>query len=466
MKLSADPNSIRFRLTIGMVLAAAVGIGGLTGWLNWRMQQILIKGHKENALMVAERLGQDTDLYRDSMLVKTALAKAIEYREQTDMAIWVVGPEGKMLGYSNTLKMGSWQADGFADELVKAVPARLGLDVFRLRDRHLVTCVSPLTVNGQFLGELYVVDDITKDQQSLARVTKTLAISSVLAIGLAALLTSLYIDRALRPICKMNRLAAEVTANNLGDTRLEFEQAPTEVQELAQACNLMLSRLSDAWDQQRRFVDDISHELRTPLTLVQGYLQSTLRRGKNLSDPQREGLEIAADETDRTIRLLEDLLDLARAEGGNMRMQVQREPLHEVVAEVLEMGQYSSDRLQADITPVEGLADRTRLKQVLVNLIDNAMRYSDASQPVEVSLQALGDRAYIEVRDAGRGIPLCDLTKIFEPFYRVDADRSRKTGGTGLGLSIVKTLVEGMNGTLKVQSKLGKGSVFTVCLPI
>jgi hypothetical protein len=129
------------------------------------------------------------------------------------------------------------------------------------------------------------------------------------------------------------------------------------------------------------------------------------------------------------------------------------------------MGQYASDRIQCDLQPVDAWADRHRLKQVLINLIDNALKYSD-NQPVWVGLKQKGDRAYIEVRDRGRGIALADLSKIFDPFYRVDEDRCRTTGGTGLGLSIVKTLVEGMNGTLKVQSKLGEGSVFTVSLPM
>ena len=125
-----------------------------------------------------------------------------------------------------------------------------------------------------------------------------------------------------------------------------------------------------------------------------------------------------------------------------------------------------SDRIQADLTPVKALVDRARLKQVLINLLDNAMKYSEADKPIQIKLNHYGDQAYIEVRDQGRGIPLCDLTKIFDPFFRVDEDRSRATGGTGLGLSIVKTLVEGMDGTLKVQSKLNEGSVFTVALPI
>ncbi len=466
MKSVVDPNSIQFRLTVGMVLAATLGITGFTGWINLRMRQILVESHKDSALMIAARLGEDADLYEESMIVKEALYMAIDYREQPDIAIWVVATDGSLLAESDTLKMGSWQANGFAKELMAEVTGKSGLDVFKLQNRHLVTCASPLEIGGQLMGDLYVVDDITEDSQSLSRITRTLAFSSLLAICVGAIATSLYVNRALRPIRKMSRLAGNISASNLADTRLEFDKAPTEVQELAQTCNMMISRLSAAWEQQRRFVSDVSHELRTPLTLVHGYLQSTLRRSKNLTDPQKEGLEIAASEADRTIKLLQDLLDLARADGGHIRYHIEREPLHEVVQEVLEMSQYVSDRIYSTLTPVTAFADRSRLKQILINLVDNAMKYSDPNKPIEITLQQIDHWAYIEVRDQGRGIPLADLTKIFDPFFRVDEDRSRATGGTGLGLSIVKTLVEGMNGRLKVQSKLGEGSVFTVTLPV
>lgn len=475
---SVDPNSIQFRLTVGMVLASVLGISGFTGWINLRMRQILVESHKNNALMIANRLEQDAGLYEESMIVKEALSMAIDYREQADIAIWVASTDGTLLAESNTLKMGSWQADGFATVLMQEVVKKPGLEVFELQNRHLVTCSSPLMIDNQVVGQLYVVDDITKDSKSLYQITKTLALSSLLAICVGAIATSLYINRALRPIRKMNRLAGNISAQNLADTRLEFDRAPTEVQQLAQTCNMMIERLSAAWDQQRRFVSDVSHELRTPLTLVHGYLQSTLRRSRNLTEPQKEGLEIAASEADRTIKLLQDLLDLARADGGHIRFHIEKEPLHEVVQEVLDMNQYvddspsegsgpheTSQRIQSKLAPVVALADRSRLKQVLVNLMDNAMKYSENDQPIQVTLQQIGQMAYIEVRDRGRGIPLTDLTKIFDPFYRVDEDRSRATGGTGLGLSIVKTLVEGMDGTLKVQSKLGEGSVFTVALP-
>ena len=461
-----DPGCIQFRLTAGMVLASILGFGGMTAWSNFRMQQILIQGHKENALEIAERFGQDVAWMDETMPSKEALQKVINYRSTADTAIWIRSPEGKLIAQSDTLEMGSWQKDGFADELIQ-LPTETQLTSIRLNDRQLIACIAPLEVNGTVLGVLFVLDDITQNQRSFATVNRDLTIASILVVCLSAIVIALYVRQSIKPICKMNELAANVSSDNLANTNLELDRAPTEVRDLAQAFNMMLGRLSSSWDQQRRFVSDVSHELRTPLTLVHGYLQSTLRRCNTLSEPQREGLEIAAAEADRTIRMLQDLLDLARADGGHIRFNVERVSLKDFIVDTLEMCRYSSERVQVDVqaSGIDARADRNRLKQVLINLVDNAIKYSDDSTVVTVRLRQEGEWAIMQICDRGRGIPMADLTQIFEPFYRVDEDRSRMTGGTGLGLSIVKTLVEGMRGKIKVQSKPGEGSIFTVSLP-
>ena len=461
-----DPGRIQFRLTAGMVLASILGFGGMTAWSNFRMQQILIKGHKENAYEIAERFGQDVAWMDESMPSQEALQKVINYRSTADTAIWIRSPEGDLIAKSDTLEMGSWEQYGFADEILQ-LPSTTQLSTITIQDRQMIACIGPLEVNGTELGTLFVIDDITQNQRSFATVNRDLTLASLFFIGLSAIVITLYVRQSIKPICKMNKLAANVSPDNLADTHLEFDRAPTEVRELAQAFNMMLGRLSAAWDQQRRFVSDVSHELRTPLTLVHGYLQSTLRRCNTLSEPQREGLEIAATEADRTIRLLQDLLDLARADGGHMRFHIERVPLKELILSTIEMCGYSSDRVKVEIQSggIEARADRNRLKQVLINLIDNAVRYSEDNTVVTVRLEQNNEWAVIQICDRGRGVPMTDLAQIFEPFYRVDEDRSRATGGTGLGLSIVKTLVEGMRGKIKVQSKPGEGSIFTVSLP-
>ena len=209
--------------------------------------------------------------------------------------------------------------------------------------------------------------------------------------------------------------------------------------------------------------------MRTPLTIISGYLQSTLRRGSNLTDMQREALTTASSEADRTVQLLRDLLDLARADSGAIHFQNEKIILNDLIVDVAEMAQQYCDRHIKIESPNQLIAieaDLNRLKQVLLNLIDNAVKYSEPDTKITVSLKlcSKSEDAVMAVCDRGVGIPLQQQPRIFERFYRIDEARNR-SGGTGLGLSIVKTLVEGMGGKIAVRSQLGEGSTFTVCFP-
>jgi signal transduction histidine kinase len=201
--------------------------------------------------------------------------------------------------------------------------------------------------------------------------------------------------------------------------------------------------------------------------VVSGYLQSLLRRSNNLNDYQREALETAGAEADRTIKLLQDLLDLARADSGYTRYHLAPILLNDLVSEVADLtGELGDRSIQVAATVnVEAIVDRDRLKQVLINLLDNAIKYSEAAQPIELIVEQIDRQAIIRVRDRGIGIPLQDLSRIFERFYRVDENRARTTGGHGLGLAIAKTLVEGMGGKIMVRSIVGEGSEFSIVLP-
>ena len=468
-----DFHSIRFRLTAGVVLASALGVGSVAGWMSWRMQQILLEGHRQAVLTLSQRFSEDVVLYRDTLSTQEAIQKVIDHRALGDTAIWVNSVAGIPLAYSETLSMGSWQEAELTEYLQTLSretlpPSQELLTIKPVGDRYLAVCVNPLVIAGETIGTLFVVEDITQNQRTFIAMTHTLMIVSGSAILLLTGLIALYVRRSLQPIQTIGWQVMDVTAASLNETRLQLDKAPTEVKELAQILDHTLNRLAQSWEQQRRLVGDVSHELRTPLTLVQGYLQSTLRRCQTLTDPQRDGLETAAAETDRTIRILNDLLVLARASMGHLHLTLERLDLKAVVLEAVAMADTTGSRVAADIetAPLWVRADASALRQVLVNLIDNALNYSLPEQRVTVQLLKREKQAVVQVCDHGRGIPLADQAEIFQPFYRVDADRSRATGGTGLGLSIAKTLMETMRGTVRVQSKLGEGSTFTIQLPI
>jgi hypothetical protein len=228
--------------------------------------------------------------------------------------------------------------------------------------------------------------------------------------------------------------------------------------------------LTEVQTQQRQLIGNFSHELRTPLTLVYGYMQSIQRRNENLTDLQKEALEIAILEMQHTIQLLQESLELARLDTHAICLRREPVALNDLISEAIAISQLDRSQLdksreiivESEETNISVLADAERLEQVLLRLIDNALKYSDKA--ITIRLENLGDYVAISICDRGCGIDLEDQRYIFNPFYRVDRSRNRDTGGVGLGLAIAKVLVEGMGGTLNVYSKIGEGSIFKIIL--
>jgi signal transduction histidine kinase len=457
------PFSLRMRLTVGIAVVSTVGVGSIALWTTWQMQQILINSHKQNIEQIADRLPGDVQVYSEMYSLETGLRKAIANRTTNKTIIWVKRPDGT----TNSAEM-AVPVDSAAVNLMSLMRSPLRTQVYEIGDRYFVVCGKFLQVKGQKLGLMFVAQDISYEQMMFVSLVQSLAIVSLTALVIITVAIAWYIQNSLQPLRQISQLAGTISADDLSQARLRLERAPTEVQELAHTCNMMLDRLSQSWEQQRQFVGNVSHELRTPLTIVHGYLQSVLKRETNLTSPQREALATAASEAESTIRLLQDLLDLARADTGYLQMHLEPVLLNDLIEEVAAMAkQYSNREITIETTASRIIvkADRHRLKQVLLNLIDNAVKYSDLQSAIAIKLDTIAKRAIIHVCDRGLGIPLQHQSRIFERFYRVDEARNRATGGCGLGLSIVKTLVDGMGGNVTVRSKLGEGSTFTVTLP-
>ncbi len=220
----------------------------------------------------------------------------------------------------------------------------------------------------------------------------------------------------------------------------------------------------------REFIANVSHELRTPLSAIKLMLETVL-----ISDDDAEArtlfLPQVAREVDRMIRLVEDLLELARSESGNLLLRKEAFDLTDVATSVVNTfaQRSASAGIELDLDAPEAIfvdADRHRLTQVGLNLVDNALRHTPANGTVTVEIAREGANAVLRVRDTGRGIPYHDLPHIFERFYVVDRSRSREHTGTGLGLSIARHLVESHGGTLTAQSVYGRGATFICRLPL
>ncbi len=460
-----DGRSLRVRLILGMATFALLSLGGVAGWTSWTLQQWLVGTHQQAVQTIAERLPRDAELYSEMMGVPQALQRALNQLTTPGLVIWVKDSDGRRLAQSK-------EVEALPETLREALMAISTMpnspQVREIDQRYFILFGLPLPLRGTNLGTLNLAKDITRDQVMLLEMVRSLVLASVWGTVLVTGASAWYVGRELRPLQQLSQMAGQLSAHDFGQQPLRVKHAPSEVRELAQTCNQMLSRLWDAWEQQRQFVSNVSHELRTPLTVVHGYLQSVLKRGANLSEPQREALETASAEAEHTIRLLKDLLELARSDSGNLRFNLESVPLEELAAEVTGMGRPFTQRLITVETEGSALivkADRSRLKQVLLNLLDNAVKYADPQSPITIRLARLGEFVTIQVCDQGPGIALQQQARIFERFYRLDEHRNGSIEGCGLGLSIVKTLTEGMGGSVTVRSMPGEGSVFTVSLP-
>jgi two-component system, OmpR family, sensor kinase len=273
--------------------------------------------------------------------------------------------------------------------------------------------------------------------------------------------------RVLLPVKRVTHAASQVTGLDLSQ-RVPLPKANDEMRELSVTVNNMLDRLQESFETQRRFTADASHELRTPVTAIVGHANYLLRRTKP-SEEQVDSLTVIRREAERMAKLVNDLLELARADAG---FAIRREPMniievveaaHKAIAPVA-TGTNISLSMKEPLIEVSG--DASRLKQVILNLIQNAVNAGSKNVTVSVYLDKNKQDVNLEVLDDGPGMPAEALPHIFDRFYRVDGARSTRGNGSGLGLAIVKWIVQQHEGTVSVESKLGEGTVFTVVLPL
>jgi signal transduction histidine kinase len=325
---------------------------------------------------------------------------------------------------------------------------------------------SPLTFGGEVIGILQVGEDAQLTTRPLDRL-QTLLVAEVIGGVILALIIAYWLARgAVNPLQKVIDVAAEIEASDLY-RRIGTKGSPREIQKLADTFDAMLERLSVAFQQQRNFVLDMSHELRTPLTALRGNID-VLLMDERLDQEARSQLGRMSAEVARLIRLTSNLLYLAHADAGR---EVDRRP---VELDVLCLEVY---RQTKDIHPeinfrfgpedqVTVVGDSDLLKQLILNLVDNSLKYTPAGGEVTLSLYRDEACARIIVRDTGPGIEPDRIPLIFQRFYRAGVGGVRAGGGAGIGLAISDWIAKAHGGEITVSSEVGKGSVFTVVLPL
>ena len=296
----------------------------------------------------------------------------------------------------------------------------------------------------------------------------TLALGMPLIIAVAAVGGILVMKRALHPLDQITRAAEMITSRNFGE-RLPTVKTGDEIERLTTSLNRMMSRLEDSFQHINRFSADVSHELRTPLTILRGELES-LAQYEHLSPAALEVVGSALEEIARLTQIVNQLLEISRLEAGQATKEVAIVNLGELILSTAEQMRLLADEKSIHVeylisseVNVEGNA--SLLKQIVVNLLDNAIKYTGSGGTVELLVEIQGTKAVLEVRDTGIGIPAEALPHICNRFFRADKARTRNSGGAGLGLAIVKSICGAQGGELSIFSNEGKGTRVRIEMP-
>ena len=327
--------------------------------------------------------------------------------------------------------------------------------------------VHRVTVGGR---DYQVVALQSRDElvEDLAVLRRVIFLALPLVIVLAGFGGYWLASRSLAPLGWMAEQAHRITGSNL-NTRLEIGNAAEELAVLSASFNELLSRLDLSFESMRRFVADASHELRTPLSIIRGEADVALSHDRSAAE-YRESLAIVLDESRRLSRLVDDLLNLARADAGRLKLQSEEFYLNDLLAECCRSVQSlaAARGIALECRPAEDApfrGDEELLRRLVMNLLDNAIRYTPPGGNVSAALEAHDSQLCIRIADTGVGISPAAAPHVFERFYRADTARSRQDGGFGLGLAIVKWIAESHHGDVALVTNTRSGSTFTVTLP-
>ncbi len=399
----------------------------------------------------------------------------------TDMFVQIATGAGVIRSQSENLIALQVQLPLSADEMNTAEPSRPEYQTVVVSGQRLRLYDFPLVVDNSTVAVVQVARNLKTVDDTANGLRLVLAVGSLLAIIAALGLGWLTSGRALRPLERVSRTAEHIGAERDFSQRVPYNGPPDEVGRLAATFNGMLDQLQAAYagaqeaahqaqvalTAQRRFVGDASHELRTPLTAIRGNAEF-LQRIPNIAPEDREqSIAEIVSQAQRMSRLVGDLLELARADAGQ-RLRKDPVAIAPLVRECYAEARYLPGGCMLSLTEpvaqatVQGDADY--LKQLLLILLDNAIKYTPEGGRVELTTALRDDHVEIAVADTGCGIDPADLPHVFERFYR--ADRARAAGGTGLGLSIAGWIVAEHGGQIRAQSAPGAGSTFTIVLPV
>ncbi len=460
--------SIRVRLTIwyggGLALIMLLFATALYVVMARALEDQIDRSLEEAAVAASQSLEEHRF---GPFLLLDDLAQAFPELALLDKFFQIFGPQGQVTLQSANIKTRNIPLSQTA--LQSSLQGRAVFETVRFRDEIPIRLLSYPIRHGQNLVNILRVGmSLQPEKEMLARLVFVLLIGSPLAVVVSVLGGWFLAGRALRPVDDITLTAQRIAGGDLTQ-RIEIT-SKDEIGRLASTFNNMIGRLEASIRQIRQFSADASHELRTPLTITKGETELALRKPRS-PEVYREALESNLEEIDRMSRIVEELMFLSRADLGEVHVASDPVQLDTLVQEIQMQAMVLGKEQQiattlGQVEPLRVSGDEWRLRELILNVVDNAVKYSLPRGTVELGLTQDRGMARVTVQDHGIGMTPEEQRLVFDRFYRTDAARAHAQKGTGLGLSICKWIAEAHHGTIEVTSTFGQGSRFTISLPL
>ena len=461
--------SVRWKLVSTYLLLIFVTLIIINVFISKTILNIYIQQKQNDTFTKANIISNRTryQLASDRMNEEWVKKAINEYSKEINGRIIIVDKNNIVKGDSNNLFIG----DTFKhDEIQKALNGENSRRVYNFRDTGRVMYVSvPVILNDEIVGVTLISVSIDNIYLEVKHISRKVALISGISMLVTAIIAFFFSDAIFKPLGQLKNAINKVAQGHL-EEKVNID-SNDEFKEVAEAFNIMILKLDQVDTQRKDFVANVSHELRTPLTSIK-ILSESLISGEDFNvDVYKEFLTDIDSEVDRLNNIITDLLTLVDLDKEKLTLDLKITYMNFLLERIYLRLKPLAEKKSIDLElvlneKIQLKVDNEKIQQAIINIIDNAIKYTQTGGKVKLKLYNEGKYAIIEIKDNGIGIPEENIQNIFERFYRVDKARSRDTGGTGLGLSIAWQIVSLHQGTIEVESKVGVGSTFYIKLPI
>jgi len=461
------------RLMVTYFIIILVTLTILSLLLSTYFKDYIFNSRKEELIREGKELSPYISLYAMGLMDENSLYSIFQSIDRyKNTTIWVTDLFGNIwIPYSSTGENEKWKEQKInAEEFVQVLKGNIITKIGRFGERFPVPVLTvgvPLVIRDRIRGAILLHSPVEEINTALYEIYRNIWLAAFISASLSVILLYWISRRISQPLTQMNEISKEFSR---GDFRRRVKVTNRdEIGQLSANFNFMADSLEKLEEMRTRFVANVSHELRSPLTSIQGYIQGVLD-GTISAEEQQKYLSVALSESQRLSKLINELLDLSWIESGEFPLNRSVFDVNEQILRILVAHEEKIEKKSMDVNIdfenqhcwVE--ADPDRIQQVIINLVDNAIKFNKESGTIHVKTWREKNTIFIRIQDEGIGIPKEDIDHIWERFYQVDKTRSPKRQGSGLGLSIVKKIIEQHNQKIWVESKLGEGTSFTFSL--